>query len=57
MECNEGKETKEGAMYLNVMRRFSHALMKVSASARFLIFIISLPVTEIFSFGFFKNLK
>ena len=55
MECNEGKETKEGAMYLNVMRRFSHALMKVSA--RFLIFIISLPVTEIFSFGFFKNLK
>lgn len=32
MECNEGKETKEGAMYLNVMRRFSHALMKVAVS-------------------------
>ncbi|KAJ7385245.1 Phosphatidylinositol 3-kinase catalytic subunit type 3 [Desmophyllum pertusum] len=28
VECNEGKETKEGAMYLNVMRRFSQALMK-----------------------------
>ena len=39
VECNEGKETKEGAMYLNVMRRFSHALMKVSAM--FHIFILS----------------
>lgn len=28
MECNEGKDIKEGAMYLNVMRRFSQALMK-----------------------------
>ena len=32
VECNEGKETKEGAMYLNVMRRFSQALMKVGVS-------------------------
>ena len=29
VECNEGKDIKEGAMYLNVMRRFSQALMKV----------------------------
>lgn len=52
MECNEGKETKEGAMYLNVMRRFSHALMKVSV--KFLIFMLSVSfsVTEIFSFVF-----
>ncbi|CAH3041450.1 unnamed protein product [Porites lobata] len=28
VECNEGKDIKEGAMYLNVMRRFSQALMK-----------------------------
>ncbi|XP_022781859.1 phosphatidylinositol 3-kinase catalytic subunit type 3-like [Stylophora pistillata] len=28
VECNEGKDTKEGEMYLNVMRRFSQALMK-----------------------------
>lgn len=32
VECNEGKETKEGVMYLNVMRRFSQALMKVGVS-------------------------
>ena len=32
VECNEGKETKEGTMYLNVMRRFSQALMKVGVS-------------------------
>ena len=37
VECNEGKETKEGAMYLNVMRRFSHALMKVSATSHIFI--------------------
>ena len=30
VECNEDKDTKEGAMYLNVMRRFSQVLMKVS---------------------------
>ena len=29
VECNEDKDTKEGSMYLNVMRRFSQALMKV----------------------------
>ncbi|RMX58215.1 hypothetical protein pdam_00000159 [Pocillopora damicornis] len=28
VECNEGKDTKEAEMYLNVMRRFSQALMK-----------------------------
>ena len=30
VECNEDKEKKEGATYLNVMRRFSQALMKVN---------------------------
>ena len=29
VECNEAKDTKEGEMYLNVMRRFSQALIKV----------------------------
>ena len=35
VECNEGQETKEGAMYLNVMRRFSQALMKVGVLNKF----------------------
>ena len=30
VECQEGRQTREGSMYLNVMRRFSHELMKVS---------------------------
>lgn len=49
VECNEGKETKEGAMYLNVMRRFSHALMKVSVTFVIFILSVSFSVTEIFS--------
>lgn len=28
VECQEGRQTREGSMYLNVMRRFSHELMK-----------------------------
>ena len=35
VECNEGKDTKEAEMYLNVMRRFSQALMKVCTTCAY----------------------